>query len=69
MGNTWAALAAGSYDTQWTQFGNDLRAQDAIAGRQPSIVNIGWEANGSYFEWGYNSGFGEQYTSAAQFIG
>lgn len=68
MGNTYSALNAGSYDSHWTTFGSLLAAQDAAAGRLPSIVNIGWEANGSYFEWGYNSAFGEKYTSAAQYI-
>jgi hypothetical protein len=66
-GCTWDALISGAYDSQWEQWANYIETADAAAGRPATIVNVGWELNGSYFPWGYNSGHVEQYTNPSQY--
>jgi fibronectin type 3 domain-containing protein len=67
---TYAALVAGSYDSFWQQFGTNLKNREN-AGFKPVIVDVAWEANGTYFAWGGRDPVnpqGSQYTSASQYI-
>ncbi|MCK9921010.1 endoglucanase [Frankia sp. AgPm24] len=42
-----ATCATGAYDAYWRNFGNFLNAY----GRQDSIIRLGWEANGNWYQW------------------
>jgi hypothetical protein len=64
---TYNNLISGGYDSLWVQWANDIKHLDQAAGRKPTIVNIAWEANGSFFPWGYNSGWPDTYSSPAQY--
>ncbi|MCL9793895.1 glycoside hydrolase family 26 protein [Frankia sp. AgKG'84/4] len=51
-GSSLAACAAGDYDSYWRTFGNTLNS----TGRQNSIIRLGWQANGNWFQWSaYNA--------------
>ncbi|MCK9897132.1 glycoside hydrolase family 26 protein [Frankia sp. AgB32] len=51
-GSSLAACAAGDYDAYWRTFGTTLNS----TGRQNSIIRLGWQANGNWFQWSaYNA--------------
>ena len=66
VGASWSALVAGSYDTNWRNYGAALKARED-AGFVPVIVSVAWEANGTYMFWG-GCGSGMKYSSPAQYI-
>jgi Glycosyl hydrolase family 26 len=45
---TMAGCAAGSYNSEWTTFGNTMTS----LGLGSSIIRLGWEFNGNWFAWG-----------------
>lgn len=64
---TLAAGAAGAYDDQWRWLGEQLVA--AYGRRLPRAVLLrpGWEANGTWYRWGYGTGGGYDQALAADF--
>ncbi|WP_018500610.1 glycosyl hydrolase [Parafrankia discariae] len=51
MGASNSTCATGAYDSYWRNFGSTLNAY----GRQNSIIRLGWEANGDWFQWSATS--------------
>jgi hypothetical protein len=47
-GSTLAACAAGDYNQQWVQFGNNIKAAGLD---DETIVRLGWEFNGNWYKW------------------
>jgi hypothetical protein len=47
VGASNATCATGAYDSYWQNFGRMLNAY----GRQDSIIRIGWEGNGDWYQW------------------
>jgi hypothetical protein len=45
---TMAGCAAGSYNSEWTTFGNTMTS----LGLGSSIIRLGWEFNGNWYVWG-----------------
>jgi hypothetical protein len=46
-GASLTTCATGAYDANWRTFGNTLNS----SGRQNSIIRLGWQANGDWFQW------------------
>lgn len=46
-GGSFSACAAGNYDSNWRNLGTSL----VKAGHAYTIVRLGWEMNGNWFEW------------------
>lgn len=47
IGASLQTCGTGAYDAYWRNFGNTLNA----FGRQDSIIRLGWEANGDWYQW------------------
>ncbi|WP_242424124.1 glycoside hydrolase family 26 protein [Frankia sp. EI5c] len=47
IGASLSTCATGAYNSYWRNFGNILNT----FGRQDSIIRLGWEANGNWYQW------------------
>ena len=58
-GASLAAGASGSYDQYFSALAQNL----VSAGQGQSIIRLGWEFNGNWFQWGTNGGSASQFVS------